>query len=74
MVLVNPSRAAVASSVFSSDGRRRLLEIDDATWILARGFALDQALRAVPYYPETNPAFVAVATRTIEEVLGDSQT
>jgi hypothetical protein len=35
-----------------------------ATWLRGRGFALHQALLIIPYYPDTNPAFVAMATRT----------
>ena len=38
----------------------------------ARGFALHQALLIVPYYPETNPAFVDMAKRTVREVLDDT--
>ena len=44
---------------------------DDATWVRGRGVALHQALLIIPYYPETNPGFVAMATRTVEEVLAD---
>jgi hypothetical protein len=25
----------------------------------------------IPYYPETNPGFVALAKRTVEEILAD---
>ena len=61
-----------AWSVFGDDGRdafRRALDVDDATWARARGFALHQALLIIPYYPETNPSFVAMAMRTVEEVI-----
>jgi aminoglycoside phosphotransferase (APT) family kinase protein len=61
-----------AWSVFGDDGRaafREALDVDDTTWARARGFALHQALLVIPYYPETNPAFVAMAQRTIDEVL-----
>jgi aminoglycoside phosphotransferase (APT) family kinase protein len=64
-----------AWSVFGADARvafRSALDVDDAAWDRSRGFALHQALRIIPYYPETNPAFVAMATRTVEEVLADS--
>lgn len=63
-----------AWSVFGPDGRRAFrsaLDVDDATWVRARGFALHQALLIIPYYPETNAALVAMATRTVEEVLAD---
>lgn len=66
-----------AWSVFSNGGReafRGALNIDDATWTRGRGFALHQALLIIPYYPETNPAFVTMATRTVEAVLADNET
>ncbi len=62
-----------AWSVFSDEGRdafRGALDVDDAAWARGRGFAL-QALFIIPYYPETNPSFVAMAMRTVEEVLAD---
>ncbi len=63
-----------AWSTFGDAGRdafRCALDVDDATWARGRGFALHQALLIIPYYPETNPAFVAVAMRTLAEVLAD---
>jgi aminoglycoside phosphotransferase (APT) family kinase protein len=63
-----------AWSVFGVRGRRAFraaLGVDDATWARGRGFALHQALLIIPYYPATNPAFVTMATRTVDEVLGD---
>jgi len=38
----------------------------------ASGYALHQALLIIPYYAETNPGFVALAKRMVEEVLADS--
>jgi aminoglycoside phosphotransferase (APT) family kinase protein len=64
-----------AWSVFGPVGRavfRRELEVDDATWQRARGFALLQAAMIIPYYRVTNPGFVALAKRTVEEVLSDA--
>jgi aminoglycoside phosphotransferase (APT) family kinase protein len=61
-----------AWSVFSHTGRgtfRGALNVDDGTWNRARGFALHQAALIIPYYPETNPGSVALAKRTVEEVL-----
>jgi hypothetical protein len=61
--------------VFGPAGRevfRAALDVDDATWIPARGFALHQAAMIIPYYRETNPGFVALAKRTVAEVLADS--
>ena len=50
---------------------RSVLDVDDATWIRARGAALHQALLIIPYYPKTNAALVTMATRTVAEVLAD---
>jgi aminoglycoside phosphotransferase (APT) family kinase protein len=63
-----------AWSVFGAAGRRTFrdaLDVDDGTWNRARGFALHQAAMIIPYYPETNPGFVAMARRTVEQVLAD---
>lgn len=63
-----------AWSLFSSEGRdvfRAGLEIDDGTWERGRGWALAIALPIIPYYPETNPAFVAMAMRMLDEILSD---
>jgi aminoglycoside phosphotransferase (APT) family kinase protein len=63
-----------AWSVFGKSGRiafRSVLDIDEGTWARARGFALHQALLIIPYYPETNPGFVAMAKRTVQQVLDD---
>lgn len=63
-----------AWSVFGHAGRgtfRGALDVDDGTWNRARGFALSQAVMIIPYYAETNPGFVALAKRTVEEVLAD---
>jgi hypothetical protein len=63
-----------AWSVFGNTGRRVFrdaLDVDDGMWNRARGFALHQAGMIIPYYGETNPEFVALAKRTIEEVLAD---
>jgi aminoglycoside phosphotransferase (APT) family kinase protein len=64
-----------AWSVFGHPGReafRGALGVDDGTWARARGFALHQAAMIIPYYGETNPAFVAMAKRTVEEILADA--
>ena len=63
-----------AWSVFNSMGReifRQALDVDDNTWSRARGYALHQALMIIPYYSETNPEFVTMAQRTVNEVLAD---
>jgi hypothetical protein len=50
---------------------RAALGVDDGTWSRARGFALHQAAMIIPYYAETNPAFVALARRTVAEILAN---
>jgi aminoglycoside phosphotransferase (APT) family kinase protein len=63
-----------AWTVFGAAGRarfRRELDVDDATWDRARGYALTQAALIVPYYRRTNPAFTASAVRTIGEIVAD---
>jgi len=71
----DPAADVIAAwSVFSHTGRgmfRVALDVDDGTWNRARGFALHQAALIIPYYGETNPGFVAPATRTVEEILAD---
>lgn len=63
-----------AWAVFSARGRARFreaLEVDDGIWERARGIALHQAALIVPYYTLTNPQFVSMARRTIDEVIRD---
>ncbi len=71
----DPAADGIAAwSVFSHTGRgsfRGALDVDDDTWNRARGFALHQAAMIIPYYTKTNPRFVALAKRTIEEVIAD---
>ena len=60
--------------MFGPAGRpvyRAALEVDDGTWERARGYALHQAAMIIPYYAQTNPGFVTLARRTVEEVLVD---
>jgi aminoglycoside phosphotransferase (APT) family kinase protein len=46
---------------------REALDVDDATWTRARGWAVVQAATALTYYtPENNPALVDEATRWLE--------
>ncbi|HEY3437810.1 MAG TPA: aminoglycoside phosphotransferase family protein [Actinotalea sp.] len=62
-----------AWAVFGPSGRaafRASLDVDDGTWERARGYALHQAAMIIPYYRETNPAFAALAVRTVEQLLG----
>ena len=72
----DPAADVIAAwSVFGPTGRaafRDALEVDEGTWHRARGYALHQALLIIPYYAETNPAFVGLAQRTVAEVLADA--
>jgi aminoglycoside phosphotransferase (APT) family kinase protein len=74
--LGDPAADVIAAwSVFGPAGReafRAALDVDDGTWNRSRGFALHQAVMIIPYYPETNPGFVALAERTVAEVLADT--
>jgi hypothetical protein len=45
--------------------------VGDGTWERGRGWALSIALLIIPYFPDTNPAFVAMATRMVDEIVGD---
>jgi aminoglycoside phosphotransferase (APT) family kinase protein len=65
----------VAWAVLDAETRpvfRELLELDDATWARGRGWALSQALIALPYYLHTYPAIVEQAWRWLSEALADS--
>ena len=74
----DPAADVIAAwSVFGRGGRatfRSALDVDDGTWNRARGFALHQAAMIIPYYGETNPGFVSLARRAVEEVLADIAT
>lgn len=50
---------------------RRVLDVDDATWARARGWAVAQAGMALGYYTlENNPSLVREAERWLDLVLG----
>ncbi|SJZ94313.1 Predicted kinase, aminoglycoside phosphotransferase (APT) family [Marinactinospora thermotolerans DSM 45154] len=50
---------------------RERLDVDEATWIRGRGWALSIALIQLPYYRHTNPVLAANARHVIGEVLAD---
>ena len=65
----------VAWAVLDAETRpifRELLTIDDATWARGRGWALSQALIALPYYLHTYPVVVQEARRWLAEALDES--
>jgi aminoglycoside phosphotransferase (APT) family kinase protein len=65
----------VAWAVLDAETRpifRERLEIDDATWARGRGWAISQALIALPYYLDTYPVIVQEAWRWLAEALADA--
>ncbi len=66
-----------AWSIFNSKGRKvfqNSIHADKDTWLRARGYALHQAVLIIPYYRATNPQFVTLAKRTLDEILADIET
>jgi len=66
----------VAWAVLDAETRpvfRARLGVDDATWARARGWAVSQAVIALPYYLETYPAIVREARRWLREALADRE-
>jgi aminoglycoside phosphotransferase (APT) family kinase protein len=63
-----------AFSVFDRAGRqafRDAMDVDDASWRRARGWAVNQAVLAMPYYRDTNPGIVENSRVAIDGVLDD---
>jgi aminoglycoside phosphotransferase (APT) family kinase protein len=48
---------------------RRALGVDDVTWQRGRGWAIIQAIVALPYYVDSNPAMADTARQTLSAVL-----
>jgi len=70
-----------AWNVFRGPSRQRFraalavdLAVDEASWLRGRGWALTQAVVALPYYWETNPGMVRQAKRAVAEILNDGET
>jgi aminoglycoside phosphotransferase (APT) family kinase protein len=64
-----------AWNVFAGASRERFraeLETDDASWLRGRGWALAQAVSALPYYWDTNPGMIRQASHALAQVLADS--
>ncbi|MDP9391525.1 MAG: hypothetical protein M3P89_09110, partial [Actinomycetota bacterium] len=47
------------------------LHVDEGTRLRGRGWALAQAVLALPYYWDTNPGIVRQALHAVTQVLGD---
>ena len=63
-----------AWNVFSGASRDRFrdaLEVDDDSWLRGRGWALCQAIVALPYYWDTNAGIVRQALWALDQVLAD---
>lgn len=63
-----------AWNVFVGDSRMRYraeLEVDDASWLRGRGWALAQAVAALPYYWHTNLGMIRQASHALAQVLDD---
>jgi aminoglycoside phosphotransferase (APT) family kinase protein len=61
-----------AWNLFAGESRARFraeLVADDASWLRGRGWALAQAVAALPYYWDTNPGMVRQAAHALEQVL-----
>jgi aminoglycoside phosphotransferase (APT) family kinase protein len=64
-----------AWNIFEGRSRRRFraeLKVDDASWLRGRGWALAQAVWALPYYWDTNPGMIRQASHALAQVLTDS--
>jgi aminoglycoside phosphotransferase (APT) family kinase protein len=64
-----------AWNVFVGDSRARYraeLDVDEASWLRGRGWALYQAVSALPYYWDTNPGMIRQASRALAHVLAAS--
>ena len=63
-----------AWNVYAGDSRTRYraeLEVDDASWLRGRGWALYQAVSALPYYWHTNPGMIRQASHALAQVLAE---
>ena len=67
-------RPAARLDLFAGPSRARFrdeLAVDDASWLRGRGWALFQAVVALPYYWDTNPGMVRQASHAVAQVLAD---
>ncbi len=63
-----------AWNVFAGARRTRYLaelHADSASWLRGRGWALYQAVLALPYYWDTNPGMIRQASHALAQVLAD---
>jgi aminoglycoside phosphotransferase (APT) family kinase protein len=65
-----------AWNLFAGSSRSRYraeLDVDYASWLRGRGWALVQAVMALPYYWDTNPGMVRQASHALAEILSDTR-
>jgi aminoglycoside phosphotransferase (APT) family kinase protein len=63
-----------AWNVFAGESRqlfRTELDVDDASWLRGRGWALCQAVVALPYYWDTNAGMIRQALHALSQVLAE---
>ncbi len=63
-----------AWNVFAGESRKRYraeLEVDEASWLRGRGWALYPAVSALPYYWDTNPGMIRQALHALAQLLAD---
>lgn len=63
-----------AWNMFSGGSRLRFrteLDVDDASWLRGRGWAMYQAVLALPYYWDTNAGMVRQASHALGEILAE---
>ena len=61
-----------AWNLFRGASRQRFraeLAVDDASWLRGRGWALYQAMVAMPYYWDTNPGMIRQVSYSLGQVL-----
>ena len=66
------SRPGTCSRATAAARFQAELEVDEASWLRGRGWALSQAVVALPYYWDTNPGMVRQTWHALGQVLADS--
>ena len=64
-----------AWNVFAGTSRQRFrteLEVDDASWLRGRGWALYQAVTGLAHYWDTSPGMIRQTSHALAQVLADS--
>nr|WP_238351582.1 aminoglycoside phosphotransferase family protein [Kribbella shirazensis] len=55
----------------SRQAYREALEVDDATWLRARGWALSLVIIAIPYYLDRRPGTLSGGQESVADILSD---